>query len=375
MKKIVFINQEAGYLMIDIINAYVNAGYNCVLITGRLVESNVRLYESVKLDNIIRYGRKNFVHQLYTSAVAFLQIWVKVFFKYRNEELFIVSNPPFAPILPIFVPNKKYRILIYDLYPESAYKLNYIKENSIFVRIFKYMNKKSYSKACQIFTISDGMRNEISKYVCKEKIQVIPIWGNNELLKPIPKKGNPFALKLGIENKFIILYSGNLGKDNNLETVIQVANKLRSNEELIFLIIGEGIKKSKLQQLAQEKKLNNVVFLPWQHPSDMPYSMACADLGVISTDINSSNLTFPSKMFNYLAVGAPILSITGRDSEITKFLTKYKCGVSFLPNEINDIIDFIVRISQDKNLHRELKNNALSASTFFSKDNAKLFLA
>ena len=96
MKKILIINQDSGYLMIDIANAYLKKGYIVDLIEGRLVQRNIKLDENVKWSKIISYNRSGNFKRIYTWLVATIQIVFKIWFYCRDYELFIVSNPPFV---------------------------------------------------------------------------------------------------------------------------------------------------------------------------------------------------------------------------------------------------------------------------------------
>ena len=143
LKRIVFINQDSGYLMIDIITEYVNKGYDCILFTGRLVERNRKLPQSVKIEKIIRYRRTSKLYRLFTWSIGFIQILTKLLIKYPSDELFIVSNPPLAPLLPLFLQNQ-FSLLIFDIYPDVLVELGYSAPTSAIVLLWQKLNRKIY---------------------------------------------------------------------------------------------------------------------------------------------------------------------------------------------------------------------------------------
>ncbi len=373
MKKIVFINQDSGYLMIDIVNAHVAKGYECVLITGRLVERNSKLSESVKVKRIIAYNRSSTFRRLFTWSFGFLQIFIISLFNYRNCDFFIVSNPPIAPLLAILIKGR-FRLLIYDIYPEALSELGFIKKQGLIDKLWKRANKKIYNRSTQIYCLSEGMKTLLGNYRENSKIKVIPVWTDNSFFKPIDKQHNSFLNNLNIASKFIVLYSGNIGLTGNIDVLIDVALKLAAYEDIHFLIIGDGPKKSNMVHNATQMKLRNVQFLDWQPINVLPYSIASADIAVVSLGNKMSKLAIPSKTFNYLSVGAPILSIADEASELSALLTKYDCGVCYSPDKTDLMSEFILSLYHDKESHSRIAEHSLKASTDFDKRNAEYFI-
>jgi hypothetical protein len=256
-KRIVFINQDSGYLMIDIINAYVKAGYPCVLITGRLVERNIPLDNTVRIERMIKYNRKTTFTRLYTWIVGFIQIWRKVTFKFKKDNLFIVSNPPFAPLLPLVVKNS-FSLLIFDIYPDVLSELGYLSENSIIMKWWSKSNRKVFVNALNVFTITDSMKQVLQKYTGGKAIEVVSLWTDNTFLKPVDPAENPFLDKHRLSGKFIVLYSGNIGLSGDVDALIDVATEIQ-REDILFLIIGDGAKKEMIREKVKKLDLNVII--------------------------------------------------------------------------------------------------------------------
>ena len=372
MKKIVFVNQDAGYLMIDIVNAHIAKGYECVLICGRLVSRNKSLHPDVKQEKIISYNRHGIAQRAYTWLVAFLQIFFLILFKYRNYELFIVSNPPFATHLNLYLRNKV-KLLIYDIYPDAITEMGLMRDSSPIIKFWKLLNKRAYRKAENIYTLTAGMQKVLTAYTVESAIKVVPIWSDNNYFKPIDKKTNEFAVLHGLEHKFVVLYSGNLGMNNQLESMMYLAKHLLDNHEIVFVIIGDGDKKNELLQIKNQLQLTNVMFMDWQKSEILPYSLSIADIAVVSLDARASMLAIPSKMYNYLSVGSALLCIAPADSELNSFIKKYDCGKCYTSSQTTEMADYIKGLNEDKTAMERLKANALSASNDFTDENVNLF--
>ena len=234
------------------------------------------------------------------------------------------------------------------------------------------MSKNSYEKADRVITISSEMKEEISRNVNKDKIEIIYPWVDTSFITPLKKEDNWFVKKHGLSGKKIILYSGNMGITHDLLTPLKVAKNIeKSNPEYHFLLIGDGVQKQSLINYASYNKLTNVTFLPYQDSDVLPFSFASADFGIVSLGKGAEGLSVPSKTFYFLAAGAAIIAITGKGSEIDRLIINNSCGISVEPSDENKIKEFLKYCTElDLNL---MKKAARNLSKNFSKENVKKF--
>lgn len=366
VKSIVVINQDSGYLMIDILNKFCDIGYKCYLVTGRLVERETSLNKKVIVKKIIRYNRSSDSGRVFTWVIGSLQILLYIIFKFRKKNLLIVSNPPFAPILPFF--RRNFSLFIFDLYPDAMIEFGILRENSVIIKIWEKLNRIVYNKAERILTLTPSMSSALEKYVTAGKIQEVALWTNNEFLKPVAKGSNSFIERHSLENKFIILYSGNLGRAYNYELIIDIASRTK-DEKIMFVIISGGPEESRKR--AEQVKLKNCLFLPLQEVEMLPYSLSSADLAIVTLNKEATRIGIPSKFFNFLSVGAPVLCIADQDSDLARLVESYKAGRSFNPDQIDEIMKFIDEISHDKQMRESYSRNSLSASGFHTVKNVE----
>ena len=371
-KRILFINQDSGYLTIDIINSFVDEGYTCSLITGRLVQRNIPLYDSVKVKRIRKYNRSSAFKRLITWSLAFIQILFLVIFRHRKDILFIISNPPFATFLPLLVKNPFY-LLIFDIYPDALTELGYMPENSKIIKWWQKANIRVFRKTNCIFTISEGMKTVLQKYTVPEQIIAVNLWTDNTFFKPVHPDDNPFIKKHHLGGKFVVMYSGNLGLAGDIEVLLDVAARIR-NDKIIFVIIGEGAKRKMLVEKVKDLHLENVIILPWQPAAEIPNSFAAASLSVISLGSKASKLAVPSKLFNFLSAGTPLLCISLHGSEIETLVNYYQCGKNFDPEDIEGMENFILQMNDNKKLQAQMRINSAKASEDFTISNVKKFV-
>lgn len=370
MKKITLINQDSGYLMIDLANDYHSKGYNTTLIAGRIVERDVPLNTGVRVIKIAKYNRTTNLKRLWTWFAATIQIWFVVLFRGRKSHLLIVSNPPLAPVLPLLLPNT-YSLLIFDLFPDALSEYGFVNEKSLIVKLWARANKKVYAKAKKIFTLTSGMTKAMGKYIAPDKIDIVPLWTNNTFLKPVAKNSNPFIKQHRLEGKFVVLYSGNFGYAHQVDLIVDLAAQI-NDPNIVFVLVGGGHTENKLKDRVIKEGIKNCMILPWQAVDMLPYSLSSANLSIVSLSENATNLAIPSKLFNYMSVGSPILGITGVGSDLENLIVDYQIGKSFSGSQSDQIINFIKEMASNVALSEDYRVNSLKATNYHTSQNVQL---
>jgi len=202
-------------------------------------------------------------------------------------------------------------------------------------------------------------------------VEVIHNWADGQFIVPRSKEENWFAQKYGLVGKTVVLYSGNMGLFHDLETIIEAADRLQGLEDLVFLFIGGGGKKEKLVQMAKQRGLKNVKFLPYQPRDHLPYSLTAGDIGVVTLERGVEGFCVPSKLYSYLAAGQAILALVGKDSEVADIIEKFECGIRIDQGDIEGVVNALARWRNDLSLLERMKRNARNCfEQHFTKDQA-----
>ncbi|HET7818196.1 MAG TPA: glycosyltransferase, partial [Bacteroidia bacterium] len=221
-------------------------------------------------------------------------------------------------------------------------------------------------------TIGHYLSIAIKKYTDKNPI-IISNWANSDFVKPTDKKTNRFAIQYKLTDKFTVMYSGNWGLTHNLEAIVLTAEKLKHNSFIQFVIIGDGAKRSMIELMIKEKKLTNILLLPYQDKKILPASLSSADVAVISLSEGAEHVSVPSKTYSSLSAGSVILALASEKSELGLLVKQYNCGAIFTGFNINEIAQFIEALSTNSNQTDEFKKNARIAAQSFTPENAKLY--
>lgn len=372
--KIVIVNQSSGYLMRDIAKEYKDNGFEVVLMTA-VSKNNINIGlagSGVKVDSLIAYDKGSSLKRLWTWGIATMQIWWKLIFKYKGYELLIVSNPPFAPLIPIVL-TRRFSLLIYDIYPDVLLTQHVVSEINLLIKWWRQLNKVVFKKAEKIYTISEGMKCCLEQYSEESKIKVVPLWPDTDSIKRIEKKDNLFIKQHHLEGKFVVMYSGNMGNTHRAEVLIDVAQKI-DDDDILFVLIGNGKKKKHIEQRINSEHCKNVLLLPFQSYDFLSHSLSAADIGVVTLDTSSSQMSVPSKTFNLMIVGAVLMCIASTDSELGNLVKQYEFGGIFIPDDINGMVEFIKEMKSCDEKRKKLMEKSVKASSYFSAKNAQMFL-
>lgn len=368
-KKIVLINQATGYLFRDIANEFSQVYDEVTLMTGSEINPE-ELNGNITVVPIWSYNKKSTITRFISWIAGFFQLLFLVKFRYRSYELFISSNPPLATLLPLFCKNRA-SLLIYDVYPDGLVSGGFVSKGNFLFRFWSYLNKKAYAKTEQVISITEGMSKLLESYTDPNKISLIPVWADRKIFEFQSNGINRFQEKHGLENKFIVMYSGNMGKNHALESLVRVAENLRDYENFHFVFAGEGWKKKLVEEMVADLQLINCTVLSYMPTELFISSLYGIDIGVISLGEDTSSIAIPSKTFNLLAAGKPLLCFADKKSDLAKLVKEFDVGGTFAHQAIDEATDFLKNLYEtSSNRQNQFSKNAIIASKNYSYKNA-----
>ncbi|MBM3304840.1 MAG: glycosyltransferase family 4 protein [Candidatus Aminicenantes bacterium] len=281
----------------------------------------------------------------------------------RKGDLLFLRTPPLQLGVPAFwakaLRGTRTLVNVQDIHPDLAIESGILR-NPAGIRFAKGLEKWVYGLADRIVVISEGFkRNLLAKGVPAPKVDIIPNWVDTDFLKPLPKD-NAVSRKLGLRDKFVVMYSGTVSISGNraLERVLEAAKALASERDVLFVIVGEGLKKGALTARAAALGLDNVAFLPFQPYRDLPALLASSDVLLVPLDEEKSQLSVPSKLYNFMAAGRPILGLTTPGSEVAAILRATGGGMSVPPADVEGIGRAVVELKRSPDARRAAAGKA-----------------
>ncbi|MBE9061351.1 glycosyltransferase family 4 protein [cf. Phormidesmis sp. LEGE 11477] len=270
----------------------------------------------------------------------------------RYQTLLVTTAPPFLPMIGYLANvffGLSYVCLLYDLYPDIAVELKVVKGNHPIAVLWRWINCRVWRRSDKIIVLSESMKQRIARQcpAVTDKISVIHSWADSEKIVPIAKKDNWFAREHGLVEPFVVMYSGNMGRCHDIDTIFLVAQRLK-NEPILFVCIGDGAKRTALTKAVAAAGLKNFLFLPYQEKSALPYSLTACDLSLVSVADGMESLVAPSKLYPAMATGRPIGAICPSHSYLKYLLATASCGAAFGNGEVDKVADFILGLSRDQ---------------------------
>jgi glycosyltransferase involved in cell wall biosynthesis len=188
----------------------------------------------------------------------------------------------------------------------------------------------------------------IRRGVPPDRVHIIPNWSDDEQISPISHHDNPLRREWGLDGKFIVGYSGNLGQAHEFDTVLAAAEELKANSRILFLLIGGGKKLDKLVCCVKQRDLEQSFrFVPYQNRSLLRHSLGAADVHWLSLRPELEGLIVPSKFYGIAAAGRPVVAITASNGEIARLVRQYDCGVVINPGDAKALVKALVMLSAD----------------------------
>jgi glycosyltransferase involved in cell wall biosynthesis len=276
----------------------------------------------------------------------------------RGDVLLLTTAPPFLPILGYLVHKTfglPYVCLLYDLYPDVAVELKVVAREHWAVRLWDTINCHVWRRAQKVIVLSSTMKDRVVAK-CPEitdKISVIHNWADPNQIAPIAKTQNWFAKAFNLVDTFTVLYSGNMGRCHDMETILEAA-KLLKDEPIQFVFIGNGAKRQGFRTQASQLGLKNCQFLPYQDKENLPYSLTACDLSLVSVSPGMEGLVAPSKLYPALAAGRPLAIVCEPHSYLRSMLKESGCGEAFNNGDPEGLAGFIRRLASDSQLTKQM---------------------
>lgn len=303
-----------------------------------------------------------------------------------SHDVAIVYSPPLPLGLTAWGLKKlrgiPFILNVQDLFPQSIIDLGLLR-NRWLIRFFEAMERFVYQQANAITVHSEGNRQHIARKLGiekAEKIRVIPNWVDTRFIQPGPRV-NWFREEYNLGNAFIVSFAGVLGYSQDLDVVLEAARILNGgrwkmedvswkteggdwqsaignpNSEILFLIVGDGVEKARLEAKARQIGLDNVRFLPMQPREKYPAVLHASDIGLVTLHAEVRTPVVPSKILSIMAAGRPVVAAMNLDGDGPRLITESRCGLCVPPEDPQALAQAVLKLYHDPSLRQELGRN------------------
>lgn len=309
---------------------------------------------------LFREGKNPIVRAVRYSLCWLIQFWYGL--RAKNIDcIYCASTPPIQGMLGAFLRKCKHVPFVYnlqDIFPDSLAGTNLAKKGGLLWKIGRVIEDFTYRNADKIIVISeDFKRNIMAKGVPEEKIEVIYNWVDEEAVVDVPREKNKLFDKYGLDrSKFYVTYNGNIGLTQNMDMLLEVAKALEANEQIQFVLVGNGAYLEQVKQIIRDRHVGNMTLLPFQPYEDISHVFSLGDVSLVISKPGVGANSVPSKTWSIMSASRPVLA-NFDENELKDIIEQNRCGIFTKAGDKVAFTDAILQLYQDRELCREYGRN------------------
>lgn len=303
------------------------------------------------------FSKSNKISRIKNILSYFIGAMIATFKVGKTDYVYSISQPPIlGGLLGVWgkwMKRAKYIYNIQDFNPEQTMAVGYSK-NKLILKAMMWFDKFSCNQADKVIVVGRDMIETLKGRFKGTKVPnhtFINNWIDEKEIYPLPanhEKVVAFKEKYDLQDKFIIMYSGNLGLYYDLENLMGVIEKFKNREDVVFAFVGEGTIRENLVQYKEKNNLRNVTFIPYQDKSDLIYSLNAGDVHWCLNAKGIKGVSVPSKLYGIIAAGKPIIGALEEGSEARLIIEETQCGYVTEPGNYTEIKYIIERFLSEK---------------------------
>jgi glycosyltransferase involved in cell wall biosynthesis len=370
---------STGQTLTELCEVLVELGVDVEVVCGpeTIVDRKTRLpryleNRGIKIKRVwgTRFPKLNLFGRIINQVTYAGSTFLNLLFDRSKRPILVLTNPPFlafsCAILRSMGIGKPYIYLIFDVYPDTAINLGLLKETSFIVQGWNKLNIFIFKQAASIIVIGRCMQEIIQRKMERfkvdysKKIQLIHVWSDDTHIRSVLGQENPFKELWDLKNKFVIGYSGNMGRFHDMETIMEAVKELNDYKDIVFLFIGEGYKKLWMMEFAEQWQLRNCQFHQYVGRELLGFSLSSLHLGLVCLSKGQEGLSVPSKTFGLLAAGVPVIAVMSEKSEIARVILEEECGLVVEPGDKDDLRKAILSLYNNRIKLAEFSQNAIN---------------
>ena len=359
------------HLAVDLVEDLIKSGHEVEVVTpikSKYVSMVNTEEDECKVHRVVsKYNKMNVI----SRVLRYFDISRKMYKtakKIKDADVIMThSMPPLLGPLGAKLAKRKKLPVVYweqDIVSQSLLSTEIFGQNNIktkvMFRVAETLEKNTERKSDKIITISKRFCDmHTNRGVSNDKLEIVYNWVDTNQVYPVDRAENILFDEFSIpRDKFIVTYCGNLGVPQNVEVLIDCAEKMQDNKDILFVIFGGGSREKYIKKYIESKGLDNLLFFPLQPLERSHYVYSVGDIGVVIGKKGTSNNGFPSKTWSIMSAGQAIISCFDLESELSNFIEASNGGVAVAPDSSEDLKKAILDMYQNKKETKKMGENA-----------------
>ncbi len=311
------------------------------------------------------FGRKSTLHRMVDYLSFYLRAFLAALFLPRPDVVVTLTTPPIIGLVGTILRRLKGSKHVYwsmDLHPDASLALGRMNPANPVVRTLSWISDAVYRQSDKVVVLGPYMADRIAaKRVPRANLITIPVWSRRDEIFPIPRVGHPLRAALGLADKFVVMYSGNLGLAHSFGEVIEAARRLRDRAEVIFLFVGGGPRLAEVRDAKATEQLHNIRLLDYFPRDQLHESLSVADVHLISMRAEMTGIVVPGKLYGAMASARPTIFIGPKHSESATTIRQARCGFQVALGDPAGLVAAIERLASDPALGADLGRRGRAA--------------
>jgi len=284
----------------------------------------------------------------------------------RGDVALVVTTPPLLPLVTATACKLRGAscvLIVHDLYPDVLIAAGLARADAWSVRLLRAVTRWLYRSVDRVVVLGRDVETLVARKLGPAhagKVAVIPNWGDVDAVSPAPKWSSPTAQKLDLLDRFVVQYAGNMGRTHGMEDVMEAARRLRP-ENVHWMVLGSGAKRAWVEAYVAREALRNVTVDSIRSREDQQDFLNACDVSIISFAPGMAGVSVPSRMYNSMAAGKPLIAVADAESELARVVTEERIGVVVQPGNVDQLVATIQRMRADPVALDEMGTRARAA--------------
>jgi glycosyltransferase involved in cell wall biosynthesis len=296
-------------------------------------------------------GRRNTLCRMTDYLSFYARALLKAAALPRFDVIVTLTTPPIIGLIGTLLRRWRGTRHVYwsmDLHPDASLALGRMSRRHPVVSALAWLSDLVYRQADKVVVLGPYMADRVAaKQVRGERLVTIPVWSRRDEIYPVPRSGHPLRAALGLEDRFVAMYSGNLGLAHTFDEFLEAARRLRDMDRIVFLFIGDGPRMAEVRAVQQAEGLANIRFLDPVPRDQLHLSLTVADVHLISLRPEMSGIVVPGKLYGAMASGRPTLFIGPEHCESADTIRQAGCGLTLRLGDAAGLAAALECLAQD----------------------------
>lgn len=308
------------------------------------------------------FGKRGLISRALDFGLFHLRSLTRALLLPRQDVVVCLTTPPFIGLVGYMLRllrRSRYVQYEMDVYPDVAVALGALRPGTLLARLLDRLHRRLLKSAARVVVLGRDMQALVeSKNIPREKLVLVTPWAHPEEILPVEPAANAFRQEHGLQDRFVVMYSGNLGLGHDITTLVSAMQRLANDPQIRFVFIGGGKRMDEIQALAEKARIPAPLILDYQPRPRLGETLSAADVHLITQAPGTAGLIVPSKLYGILAAGRPAIYIGPSETEVARTLRENKLGYVLQIGDVDGLLAALTELrggGANRDLHQRAR--------------------